>query len=339
MQVIRHEKLELSSAQIFLGGFLAFCAFSSLVIASFPLQASIVTVFLFAGVHNFFEFRYFLARMPARWGRSRSFYAAGIGGVIVLTVSYLTVYLANDNWIWSTENSQAIVAAWNTAFVLWVGLLFYLRGRQKPKSDWTIAFAVAFLLAAVAWLIPHLWSLSLVYLHPLVALWFLERQIRRTRREWLGAYHICLAAIPFLLLILWLALAGAPQLTAGATAADNNLFWRITQHAGSEILPNFSSHLLVAAHVFLETIHYAVWIVLIPLVDRRAVPWKIKEIPLASDRYGFKKIVFAALAASLIFVMALWLGFATDYSTTRDVYFAFAIAHVLAEVPFLIKML
>jgi NADH-quinone oxidoreductase subunit I len=32
-------------------------------------------------------------------------------------------------------------------------------------------------------------------------------------------------------------------------------------------------------------------------------------------------------------------GFAIDYTTTRDVYFAFAIAHVLAEFPFLIKML
>jgi len=28
-----------------------------------------------------------------------------------------------------------------------------------------------------------------------------------------------------------------------------------------------------------------------------------------------------------------------DYATTRDIYFAFAIAHVMAEFPFLIKML
>jgi hypothetical protein len=38
-------------------------------------------------------------------------------------------------------------------------------------------------------------------------------------------------------------------------------------------------------------------------------------------------------------VLALWLGFAVDYATTRDIYFAFAIGHVLAEFPFLIKML
>ena len=35
----------------------------------------------------------------------------------------------------------------------------------------------------------------------------------------------------------------------------------------------------------------------------------------------------------------LWIGFSIDYTTTRDIYFAFAIAHVMAEFPFLVKML
>ena len=38
-------------------------------------------------------------------------------------------------------------------------------------------------------------------------------------------------------------------------------------------------------------------------------------------------------------VFAFWFGFAFDYTATRDIYFAFAIGHVLAEFPFLIKML
>ena len=37
-----------------------------------PLGFSIVTVFLFAGPHNWIEFRYFLSRMPAHWGPLRS---------------------------------------------------------------------------------------------------------------------------------------------------------------------------------------------------------------------------------------------------------------------------
>jgi hypothetical protein len=304
------------------------------VIGSFPLQMSIVTIFLFAGVHNFMEFRYFAARMPIRWGRSRSFYSVGIGGVIVLAGAYLTLYFSSGNWLWGLNNWQTLTASWNSAFVLWVGLLFYIRGRQRPKSDWMWAFPAGFLLAALAWMVPQYWSLSLVYIHPFIAMWFLERQIRRTRPDWLRAYHYCLASIPVFLLMLWLALSGRPNLPE-----ETNLFWRITQHAGSQILPGISSHLLVATHVFLESIHYFVWILLIPLVDWRAVPWRLDRIPLLSNRNGFPKLVVGAIVVSFLLVVGLWFGFAIDYTTTRDVYFAFAMAHVLAEFPFLIKML
>jgi hypothetical protein len=323
-----------SSAQIFALLFVVFCVLSATLIGSFPMTASIITIFLFAGVHNFFEFRYFAARMPLRWGKSRIFYAVGIGGVVLLTSTYLVIFFGSGNWFWNANSWQIIVSIWNTAFVLWIGTLFYIRGRQKHKTDWTIAFAVAFLLAAFAWIVPNYWSLSLVYLHPFVAIYFLERQIRRTKKEWLKSYHLCLLTIPFFVAILYAAFAGAPNLLE-----ENSLFSRITQHAGSEILPSISSHFLVATHVFLETIHYTVWILLIPLVDKRAIPWKLSEIPLFANKEGFPKIVSIALIIGLTIVFALWLGFSLDYETTRDVYFAFAIAHVLAEMPFLVKML
>lgn len=334
MQEIQKAKFEISSAQVFALGFLAFCGLAAFLIGAFPLAASIVTIFLFAGVHNWFEFRYFAARMPIRWGKSKTFYSVGIGGVIVLTFAYLTIYFGSGNWFWSAENWTIAVSIWNTAFVIWVGFLFYLRGRQKPKTDWSLAFAVAFLVAAFVWLAPAFFSLSLVYLHPFVALVFLERQIRRTKKEWLKAYHFCLLTIPFFVLILYFAFAFAPDLSN-----ETNLFWRITQHAGSQILPNISSHFLVATHVFLETIHYTVWILLIPLIDKRAVPWRLKSIPLVANKNGFPKLIFGILAISILLVFALWFGFSTNYETTRDIYFAFAMAHVLAEFPFLVKML
>ncbi|MCD9185545.1 MAG: hypothetical protein LUM44_03875 [Pyrinomonadaceae bacterium] len=325
---------KLSSAHLFALGFLAFCVLSALLIGSAPITASIVTIFLFAGIHNFFEFRYFAARMPVRWGRSRLFYTVGIGGVLVLTAFYLTIYFDSGTWLWSADRWQIFVSGWNTAFILWLGTLFYIRGRQKPKSDWTIAFAVAFLLAGLAWLFPAYWSLSMVYLHPFVAMWFLERQIRRTKKEWLKAYHFCLLTIPFFIAGLYFAFANAPNL-----AEENSLFSRITQHAGSGIFQNLSSHFLVATHVFLETIHYTVWILLIPLVDKRAIPWKLKEIPLFANKDGFPKLVAIALLISLSLVFVFWFAFSRDYETTRDIYFAFAMAHVLAEMPFLVKML
>ena len=334
MQEIRTARIEVTNAHYFLMAFIMSCAVAAVLIGSFPLQASIATIFLFAGVHNFMEFRYFAARMPLRWGRSKLYYSVGIGGVIVLAASSITLYFASGNWMWSLDNWTTLIAAWDTAFVLWLGLLFYLRGKQRPKSDWAWAFPAAFLLAALAWVVPQYWSLSLVYIHPFIAMWFLERQIRRTKPEWLRAYHYCLASIPVFVLGLWLAFAKQPNLSE-----ETNLFWRITQHAGSQILPGISSHFLVATHVFLESIHYAVWIVLIPLIDRRAVPWKLSEIPLFANAQGFPKLVAAALAISLLIVAILWGGFAVDYTLTRDIYFSFAIAHVMAEFPFLIKML
>jgi hypothetical protein len=330
---IRVKPFQLTSAHIFLIAFVLACAFGAFLIGSFPLQLSIITIFLFAGPHNLMEFRYFAARMPVRWGKSKLFYSVGIGGVVVLTAAYLTLYLASGNWLWSLESWQIYAAVWNTALILWVGLLFYLRGKQR-RRDWSIAFAAAFFLAGLAWIVPQYWSLALVYLHPFVAMWFLERQIRRTRPEWLRAYHLCLLSIPVFLVLLWTLLAGQPNLSQ-----ETNLFWRINQHAGSEILPSISSHLLVATHVFLESIHYFVWLLLIPLVDRRAMPWRLNDVPMFASSNGIPKIFAAFLIFSALVSIALWFGFAIDYTTTRDIYFAFAIGHVLAEFPFLVKML
>jgi len=325
--------LEMTSSRVLFVSFLAACLFAAVVIGSFPLQLSIITIFLFAGPHNLMEFRYFAARMPVRWGRSKLFYSVGIGGVVVLAASYLTLYFASGNWLWSLESWQIYAAVWNTAFILWIGLLFYLRGRQR-RRDWSIAIAAALFLAGLAWMVPQYWSLALVYIHPFVAMWFLERQIRRTRPEWLRAYHACLASIPVFLVGIWIALSGRPNLSE-----ETNLFWRISQHAGSQILPGISSHLLVATHVFLESIHYFVWLLLIPLVDKRAIPWRLSEVPLFVNKSGFPKIFAAFMIVSLLITVGLWFGFAFDYTTTRDVYFAFAIGHVLAEFPFLVKML
>lgn len=334
MQEVRQKSIEINSAQIFLAGFLAACAVAALLIGCFPLQLSIVSVFLFAGAHNAFEFRYFAARMPVRWGKSKTYYSVGIGGVFVLTATYLMLYFGIGDWLWNAKAWAKLSAIWNTALIFWVGVLFYLRGQQKPKTDWSEAIAVALLIAVLAWIAPQYWGIGLIYLHPLIALWFLERQIRRTKKEWIKAYHLCLAALPVFLLFLWLALSGKAQLSE-----ETGLFQRITSQAGAGVFPQISSHLLVATHVFLETIHYSVWILLIPLVDRRAVPWNIKEIPLFSNKQGYPKLFVIILIFSLLLIPVLWIGFAGDYVLTRDIYFAFAMAHVLAEFPFLIKML
>src|SRR4051812_4561782 len=205
MQEVRVKQLELTSAQLLFVLFVGSCALFSAVFWAFPLAASIATIFLFAGVHNFMEFRYFAARMPVRWGRSKLYYSVGIGGVLLLAATYLVLYFSSGNWLWSLDSWATSTASWNTVFVIWIGVLFYLRGRQRPRSDWSWALPIVFALAALAWIIPQYWSLALVYIHPFVAMWFLERQLRRTKPEWLRAYHYCPATIPVFVLGLWLA--------------------------------------------------------------------------------------------------------------------------------------
>jgi hypothetical protein len=50
-------------------------------------------------------------------------------------------------------------------------------------------------------------------------------------------------------------------------------------------------------------------------------------------------LIRTLLVASAFCVLLLWLAFLADYPTTRDLYFTLAMAHVLAEAPFLLRML
>jgi len=122
-------------------------------------------------------------------------------------------------------------------------------------------------------------------------------------------------------------------------ADDNGLFWRINQHAGAALLPNISSHTLVSTHVFLEMLHYGVWILALPLIGATGAIWNVKTIPIASHSRGFPKLIAALLIFSLFMVGVLWMGFSVNYAMTRDIYFTVAIAHVLAEAPFLLRMI
>jgi hypothetical protein len=323
-----------TSALPFAVSFLSFCLLSASLIGWKPLQLSIATIFLFAGPHNWIEFRYFLARMPRYWGKSKTFFTVALSGVFLLTVFYVALYWLGQSWYLNEDVWATSISFWNSALLIWICSLVWLRGKQSLKRDWSWVFAIGFALAAFAWVAPLWFSIALVYVHPLVALWFLDRQLKRTKPQWRSAYHVCLAALPLILIVMWTLLANSPNLPDA-----DLLSWRIAQHAGAGIITNISTHLLVATHVFLETIHYGVWIILIPLVGFRAGIFETKKIPFAVHREGFPKTVMAVLALGVLIVFALWICFYANYTTTRDVYFTFAMAHVLAEIPFLIRLI
>lgn len=313
------------------------CILASAAFASWlPLQVSIVTLFLFAGPHNWFELRYFLMRLPVRFGRSRNFFLTAFAGLGVLTIAYVSLPLLYNARLWNDESWSTVIATWNSLLLFWLVLLIWLRSKQKLRANWTWTIPASLALCSLNWLAPDTFSLAIVYVHPLIALWFLDRHLRRTRPAWLRTYRRCLCFLPFVLAaMIW-------QLSQTTPLPDSNgLFWRITQHSGAEVLPQVSSHLLVSVHLFLEMLHYGVWIVALPLIGRWATArfWDVKTVPVARHPKGFPRVVAGLMMLAVVAVVVLWFGFSVDYSTTRDVYFTIAIAHVLAEAPFLLRML
>jgi hypothetical protein len=143
----------------------------------------------------------------------------------------------------------------NSLLLSWIGLLVWLRAREKRKSDWTWFPAVLLAAGALNWFAPFFFSLGIVYLHPLVALWFLDRHLVRTRPQWVRAYRSFLLVLPMILTFMIWRMSQAPPLVD-----DNGLFWRITQHSGAELLPAVSSHMLVSVH------SYPIVVLVVPLL-------------------------------------------------------------------------
>src|SRR6266853_6921552 len=109
-----------ASVRLFALMLIASACVSAALASWLPLQVSIVTVFLFAGPHNWFELRYFLMRLPARFGRSRNFFAVAFAGIGVLTLGYVALPALYYTNLWSGENWPVAIATWNTLLLLWL---------------------------------------------------------------------------------------------------------------------------------------------------------------------------------------------------------------------------
>lgn len=299
-----------------------------------PLGFSIVTVFLFAGPHNWLEARYMLSRMPGKWGPLRSYFLVGLVGVPILAAGSAAMPLWLNAINADAETWMLSATAWNVTFVVWVLLLIHMRSRQKPVRDWSWTVPAGLAIAAASAMWPFAWSLLLVYAHPLLALWFLDREIMQQRPEWLPRYQRALLIVPGLLGMIWWNLMSAPNLPG-----DDIVSTQIAHHAGGGLLQGVSTHALVSTHVFLEMLHYGVWVLAMPLIGIRRSPITLDGVPLAKRSRRWRFAIVGVLAIGVAVTMALWAGFVADYSLTRDIYFTIAILHVLAEVPFLLRLL
>jgi hypothetical protein len=322
------------SALGFVAAGLSIATAAALLAGWMPLRFSIVTVFLFAGPHNWLEARYFLTRLPGRFGKLRGFFTLAFAGIAALTAGYCALLWLAYQDLLGEEVWLLLYAGLHTLLILWIATLAHLRSKVNPRRDWGWVWPAAFACCAVAWLAPDYWGLGLVYLHPLLALWLLDRELKRVKPSWRPALLVLVGCLPLFLAALWWRLAGAAPLPA-----DDDLGSRIADHAGASLLPMLSSHLLVATHTFLEMLHYGVWVVAIPLIGLRVAPWRLTSVPLAHRGPAWRAALLAVLMLGAFVVVVLWACFLVDYATTRTVYFAVAMLHVLAEFPFLLRSL
>src|SRR5690242_1437512 len=101
------------SARTFLLAALLLATAAALLAGWAPLAFSIVIVFLFAGPHNWLEARYFLGRLPARWGKLRGYFALAFAGIFGLAAGFCGL-------LWLAESGRLDGETWTP---LYAGLL------------------------------------------------------------------------------------------------------------------------------------------------------------------------------------------------------------------------
>jgi len=317
---------------------IGFIAIAFGLTAAAPLAMSIGIVFLFAGPHNYFEARYFLTRLPARMGKLRGFFIFSAAGVVGLTVA-LPLVGRLPAWLdWPAGVVLWLVGTWNTALILWCTTLIWLRSKQPPRFRADYIWPLGLGLIGLAWIQPIVLPVALVFLHPLMGLAVLDREISKRRPQWLAAYRSCLLLVPCGVACLWLIEPIATQGPAWfETSPEVNK--QIAAHAGTHFLTGLNPNKLIATHAFLELLHYGVWIFAIPAANGRVFREDFKNIPLMRRSRRMRRLIGGMLLASAAGVATLWFCFTADYATTRDIYFMLATLHVLAEVPFLLRLL
>src|SRR5438046_4850461 len=119
------EKARLLPGLPFALGFLGVAAVAAVLAGSLPIAFSIATVFLFAGPHNWLEARYFLTRLPARWGTLRPFFLVAFAGMFALT-GFLAALPWFGEWL-GAARVPTVVASWNSVVIGWIAVLILMR--------------------------------------------------------------------------------------------------------------------------------------------------------------------------------------------------------------------
>lgn len=298
----------------------------------FPLSMSIGILFAFAGLHNLFELRYFLARLPVRPGGLKNYFSLAVLGTFFLGITYSGISVIDFGF--SAQMYRAVLVFWNLCFTAWIFtmLVMVFRRREIKSSRWPIlALAIVFLLSAyLAASLPVHFIILLINGHNLVGLFILQAEIRRLRPDLLVVYRLILGAVFLGLIVLGCALYSSMDLPI-----DSHFNEDIIAGAGGFLFGGISSHMLVSTLVYLQFLHYVVWLLAMPLLTLSGDKWQFRRIPVAN--LGISGLIKTTFLVGILATVMLWLGFCVDFTLTRKIYFALAIFHVLAEFPFLFR--
>lgn len=113
---------------------------------------------------------------------------------------------------------------------------------------------------------------------------------------------------------------------------------KATAGIGNSIFKDASPAMILAMYVFLQTVHYSIWVIAIPLVTQSWTRWRLDRLPALRNRLKLRIILDYVIALGAVSVVAFWVGFKLDYSQTMDLYILLTTLHVLAEVPFMFWM-
>ena len=256
----------------------------------------------------------------------------GCGGTVLLAAGFIGLVWMTRTGRVTGESLRVALAAWETGLVTWVTILVWLRSRTPPRWRWPWLVPTALVAVAGAWAAPVLFSVALVYLHPVLAIVFLDRELVRGRSPWRMAVRRAAWLMPPCVVGLLLVAHALPPLPG-----DDLVSRQIATHVGAGVVPLVGVRGLVSVHAFLELVHYAVWIVAIPAAASLPTSWHLDSAPLARRSSRWRVTLRTVSLAGGILVVGLWAWFVSDYAVARDIYFTVAILHVLAEFPMLLR--
>ncbi len=274
-----------------------------------PLATTVYGVMLLGLPHVVLELRY----VAEGWVHGRL--PRQLTGLIVAALTGVVILRSGAGWAWQWQLSRSleILLTWSTllAVVAWLPLA------QAPRALAALLLACAGV-AAQTW--PSLHFLALTHLHNLVPAWFLYHHAAERHRALLPVLLLWALVVPALLLGGVLdPLLAFDRVTSTPVLEDPS--WLV----GGWMLAGTSGVVaarVVATFAFLQMVHYAIWVGLLPRFPRSApsgsppLPW----LALAP--------VVAIAGAVLLTPVYLW-----DYRTASGIYGSIAAFHALLELP------